>query len=401
MMNESLDQLLPVAGVRVSAVPAGIKYPNRDDVALLELAEGGSCAACFTQNAFRAAPVTLAEAHLRSSATRLLVINSGNANAGTGAPGMAAAESVCSAAAQALAVDTAAVLPFSTGVIGELLSAEKINAVLPQAVAKLDEGGWLSAAKAIMTTDTRPKAISHQLALSTGTVTITGIAKGSGMICPNMATMLGFIGTDAVIEQRELEAMLQLAVADSFNAITVDGDTSTNDACVLLASGASGVALSNDVDREHMQQALNQVCEALALMIVRDGEGATRCVKIEVAEASSREEARQVAYAVAHSPLVKTAMFAGDANWGRVLAAVGNANIEALDVTKISIYLDEVLIVEQGARAASYTEAAGAAVFAKPEYCIRIVLGCGEQAAHVFTTDLSHDYIRINAEYRS
>jgi len=389
-----------IQGLRLASIAAGIRYAGRDDVVLLEIPAGATTAAVFTRNAFRAAPVLLAEANLRTTAPRALIINSGNANAGTGQAGMTAAQAVCAAVAQTLQIEPQSVLPFSTGVIGEPLNVQPFVEAMPELAATLNEAGWDRAAKAIMTTDTRPKTISQTIKLTGGEINLTGIAKGAGMIRPDMATMLAFIATDAVVEQTFLAKALSTANEDSFNAITIDGDTSTNDACVVIATGASGIALNAD-DELLFQTALHDLCTDLALQIIRDGEGATKCVTIEVETANNRDEAREVAYTVAHSPLVKTALFACDANWGRILAAVGRAKVSDLDVGKIDIWLDEVQIVAQGERAADYSEEAGSAVFARPEFTIRIALARGSVKTHIWTTDLSHEYVRINAEYRS
>ncbi len=393
-----------VAGVRLAATAAGIRYRGRDDLALLELAPGGSCAAVFTRNAFRAAPVTVAAEHLAAGPPRYLLVNAGNANAGTGTRGLADARACCAALAAAAGCAPEQVLPFSTGVIGEPLPVARLAGAAGGLLEGLSGDGWLAAARAIMTTDTLPKVVSRHCTLDGRAVTVTGMAKGSGMICPDMATMLAFVATDAAVEPTLLEACLRAAVERSFNRISVDGDTSTNDACVLMASGAAGnepLAFAADPGVPAFQQAVDGVCRELAQAVVRDGEGATRFVTLDVRGGATTEECLAVAYTIAHSPLVKTAWFAGDPNWGRILAAVGRAGLTALDLDGVSIHLDDVCIVEAGGRAAAYTEAAGAAVFARPEFTVRVELGRGDAGAVVWTTDLSYDYVKINAEYRS
>ena len=398
---EAPQSLKPVAGVRLSAVEAGIRYRNRTDLVMMELAPGTAVAAVFTRNAFRAAPVLVAEQHLASASPRYLLINSGNANAGTGQPGLEAARASCTAVAAATGCNSAEVLPFSTGVIGELLPVERIESALPSAVQALADDAWLAAARGIMTTDTLPKGVSRTVPIGDGEITITGIAKGSGMIHPDMATMLAYVATDAVLPADVLQQSLKLAVDRSFNAVTVDGDTSTNDACVLAATGASGVSVGEGTALDVFQAALDEVCMLLAQAIIRDGEGATKFVTIDVVGAVSEEEARRVGFTVAHSPLVKTALFASDPNWGRILAAVGRAGVEDLDVGRIDIYLDDVRIVQGGGRDAAYTEAQGQAVMEREEIAIRVELNRGEACARIWTSDLSHEYVRINAEYRS
>ncbi len=371
---------------------------------LVELGPGSACAATFTRNAFCAAPVTLARAHLQAAAPRWWLINSGNANAGTGARGLADAQASCGALAQLTGLTAESVLPFSTGVIGEPLPVERITAALPRLIVGLDEAGWPRAARAIMTTDTVPKFVSRRVELAGRTATLTGMAKGSGMICPDMATMLAFLATDAAVEPGVLRQCLRSAVDPSFNAITVDGDTSTNDACVIAATGALGNRPLADLqgpDSIAFQAALEAVCVELATAIVRDGEGATKLVTVRIEGALDLVEARRVAYAIAHSPLVKTALFASDPNWGRILAAIGRAGVQDLDIERIRIWLGDVLLVENGGRAPDYTEAAGAAVMREPEILIRVALGRGAIASQVLTCDFSYDYVRINAEYRS
>jgi len=396
--------LIPVPGIRLGTAAAAIKKPGRQDVMLLEAASGASCAAVYTRNAFCAAPVVVAREHQTQAAPRYLLVNSGNANAGTGDAGLQAARACCQRVAEVAGCRTVEVLPFSTGVIGEPLPVDKIADAVPQAFAALNEAGWQAAAQAIMTTDTRAKGVSRQFVSDGVTITVTGIAKGSGMIRPDMATMLAYIATDMAVSPAVLQSCLDRAVALSFNSITVDGDTSTNDACILLASGCSAhrlVDTDNSAAAQALQQAVTDVCCELAQAIVRDGEGATKFITIAVHGGASEQECRQVAYTVAHSPLVKTAFFASDPNWGRILAAVGRAGLEALDVAQVSIYLDDVCIVDQGGRAPGYREADGAAVMARSDITVRIELGRGSSQAQIWTSDLSYDYVRINAEYRT
>ncbi len=392
-------KLLPVDGVRLAACASGIKKNGELDTVLIEIGEGASTAAVFTQNAFCAAPVVISRQHLASASPRALIINSGNANAGTGQAGMQAAEQSCESTAEQLQCGASQVLPFSTGVIGEPLPVEKIQQSLPDLAANLQPDNWLVAAQGIMTTDTIAKAISRQVDIDGNTLTITGIAKGSGMIHPNMATMLAFVATDASIPRDSLQTCLQQVIEPSFNAITVDGDTSTNDACVLIATGKSGVSVNGA--HEGFMQALQDVFTQLAQAIIRDGEGASKFVTVQVNAARSMEEARQVAYTIAHSPLVKTALFASDPNWGRILAAVGRAGVKQLDIEKVRLFLDDVCIVEQGGRAANYTEEQGQSIMNQPEITILVELGLGASSATIWTTDLSHDYVTINSEYRT
>jgi glutamate N-acetyltransferase/amino-acid N-acetyltransferase len=393
----------PVPGVRLAAAAAGIRYKNRDDMVLIELADGGTAAAVFTRNAFCAAPVIVAREHLAATAPRYLLINSGNANAGTGAAGLRAARETCRLLAGAAGCAMNQVLPFSTGVIGQDLPLDPFARAIPVLLAQLSAAGWQRAAQAIMTTDTVPKLVSRQCEIAGVTVTVTGMAKGSGMICPDMATMLAYLATDAAVPVPVLQACLRGAVAPSFNAITVDGDTSTNDACVLLASGAAGVTVDDLASPagKALATAVGEVCMELARAIVKDGEGATKLVQIRVEEARDSTEARQVAYTVAHSPLVKTALFASDPNWGRILAAVGRAGLADLAIDQVRIWLDDTCIVSDGGRDPDYTEAAGQAVLARSEFEIRIALGRGTATAAVLTCDLSFDYVKINAEYRT
>jgi len=398
-----LPVLHPVPGFRLGIASAGIKRVGRKDIVIMEAAEGSSIAGVFTTNAFCAAPVTLTRQHL-SSSPRYLLVNTGNANAGTGKPGMQAAISTCDALAGLCGVNPNQVLPFSTGVIGELLPATKVIDAMPAALADLAESNWAIAAEGIMTTDTQPKGSSRQIELSGQTVTITGISKGAGMIRPNMATMLGYIATDAKVAQPVLQQMVKEAADLSFNRITIDGDTSTNDSCMLIATGQADMAEISSADSSEYQQlaeAINAVMLELAQAIVRDGEGATKFVTIQVNGGGNRDECLDVGYAVAHSPLIKTALFASDPNWGRILAAVGYAGVPSLDVEKIDVYLDDVCITRQGGRAEDYREEQGARVMAQAEITIRIELGRGEFSETLWTTDLSHEYVRINAEYRT
>lgn len=391
-----------VAGIRLGTACAGIKYPDRRDLVVIEAAAGTRATAVFTQNAFCAAPVTIARAHLSAVPPRYLVINTGNANAGTGQQGLADAEASCQALAKLTGCRAEDVLPFSTGVIGEPLPLTRLVAGLPAALSALRSDGWNDAAHGIMTTDTRAKWASRRTRLGEREITVTGIAKGAGMIRPDMATMLAFIATDATVDETVLRPVLVDAVADSFNAITVDGDTSTNDACVLLATGRSGVTLSGTgAEYRDFAAMVREVCSELAQAIVRDGEGATKFITISIEGGRDQAECRQVAYAIAHSPLVKTAFFASDPNWGRILAAVGRAGLTDLNLERVAIYLDEVCIVRAGGRAPEYAEEQGQRVMRRSDIGIRVELGRGEAAARIWTTDLSFDYVRINAEYRT
>ncbi|MDH3980154.1 MAG: bifunctional glutamate N-acetyltransferase/amino-acid acetyltransferase ArgJ [Gammaproteobacteria bacterium] len=402
MEKAPLPELHPVAGFRLGTTAAGISKAGRPDLVVMALAPGACCAAVFTRNAFCAAPVTVAREHLQQGAPALLLVNTGNANAGTGATGINDARQCCAALAEHADCDAAAVLPFSTGVIGEPLPVGKIIAGLPAAYANLSERGWAEAAGGILTTDTVAKGASRQIDLDGQQVTVTGIAKGAGMIRPDMATMLAFIGTDAALAPEAVQDCLASAVEQSFNRISVDGDTSTNDACVLVATGATPVEVAQgSAAYAALCEAVSAVCVELAQAIVRDGEGATRFVTVSVEQGADSAECLQVAYTIAHSPLVKTALFAGDPNWGRILAAVGRAGIDALDINGVEIYLDEVCIVRAGGRAPEYTEADGQRVMDRTEYEVRVVLGRGKAAEQVWTCDLSYDYVKINAEYRT
>ncbi|MBS0372040.1 MAG: bifunctional glutamate N-acetyltransferase/amino-acid acetyltransferase ArgJ [Proteobacteria bacterium] len=400
--------LLPVAGVRLGVTEAGVRKANRKDLTLIELAPGSRVAGVFTQNRFCAAPVQVCKAHLPSGNIRALVINTGVANAGTGEPGLAAARETCAAVAAELAVEPGQVLPFSTGVILEPLPVERLVAGLPGAKAALKADGWYDAAHGIMTTDTVAKATSRQVQIGGKRVTLTGISKGAGMIKPNMATMLGFLATDADVAQPVLDALLKEVADLSFNSITVDGDTSTNDSYILIATGQAGnasIADTTSADYAAFRSAVLDVSIWLAQAIVRDGEGATKFITLQIEGGKDREECRKVGYAIGHSPLVKTAFFASDPNLGRILAAIGYAGIGDLDVSSLRVWLasngEEVLVAEKGGRAASYQEEAGARVMAAAEITIRVDLGRGEIAATLWSCDFSYDYVKINADYRS
>jgi len=406
-MAVGLDKLPPlpaVPGVRLGVARAGIKQADRRDLVVMALAEGSQVGAVFTRNAFCAAPVTIAKQHLAGGAPRFLLINTGNANAGTGQQGLRDAERCCQALAALTASRAEAVLPFSTGVIGESLPVERVLAGLPQAVDSLSPEGWADAAHGIMTTDTVAKGASRQFALGDRTVTVTGIAKGAGMIRPDMATMLAFVATDAPVAREVLQRCLGEAVERSFNRITVDGDTSTNDACLLVATGAAGGTPIDEEagpDYQALSAAVTEVCQSLAQAIVRDGEGATKFITVEVGGGADATECLAVAYTIAHSPLVKTAFFAGDPNWGRILAAVGRAGLAGLDLDAVTIDLGDVCIVRDGGRAPDYSEARGQAVMDRDEITIRVELNRGKARERVWTCDFSYDYVRINAEYRT
>ena len=392
------SKLLPIDGVTLSVGEANIRYAGRDDLVLIELCEGSTTAALFTKNKFCAAPVVLAKENLSKTAPRALLINSGNANAGTGANGMLVAQRSCELVAEQLAISSTQVLPFSTGVIGEQLDVRKIEKALP-ALSSNSDDQWLAAAEAIMTTDTVAKAASRQIEIDGKTVSITGMAKGSGMICPNMATMLAFVATDAEIVQNDLEKMINTACDASFNRITVDSDTSTNDALTLTATGRSGVVVDqSDVE---FRNALESLMVELATSIIRDGEGATKFVEVNVIGAMSGQDASRIAYSVAHSPLVKTALYASDPNWGRILAAIGKAEVDQLVVEKIDLSINGLDLLTDGEPADSYTEEKGKAVFEEQEISMQIDLNLGQENYHVWTSDLSHDYVSINADYRS
>ena len=403
--KQDLDRLLPIEGVNIAAVQAGVRYANRYDVVVMALSEQCRTAGVFTRNAFCAAPVVLARQSLESSRgnVRYLLINTGNANAGTGPRGMTDAQSCCQALAELTGVSADQVLPFSTGVIGERLPAEKIIAALPAAMEVLQDDNWLMAAKGIMTTDTRPKGLSATLEHNGQRITVTGITKGAGMIKPNMATMLAFVATDADIAQDLLQKLLRTAVEYSFNRITVDGDTSTNDSCILVASGASGLQIT-EADSEllaRFSELLNNLMIELAKQIIHDAEGARKFVTVNVQGGADSQECLKVAYAIAESPLVKTALTASDPNWGRILAAVGRAGVENLDVDLIDIYLGDVALVRQGGLAPDYTEAQGQAIMSQESIEMRIELGRGQVSETVWTSDLSEEYVRINGSLRS
>lgn len=396
--------LHPVSGVRLGAAAAGIKYQNRDDLVLIEVPQGGTVAAVFTTNAFCAAPVIVSRQHLEKNTPRFLVINSGNANAGMGEQGMKDAMRSCHAVAEVCGCGVEQVLPFSTGVIGEPLAVDKIIHALPQAHHNLDENGWEAAAKAIMTTDTVAKGCTRRIEIDGCPVTVTGIVKGSGMIEPNMATLLAYIATDAAVHPDVLDACLKAAVEDSFNSISVDGDTSTNDACVLIASGQSDLPPIESISSPGFQllsTAIGEVCLELAQSVIRDAEGVTKMIHLVVDKGRDVEECRQVARTVALSPLVKTAFFGCDPNWGRILAAVGRAGVDELDVTGVEIYLDQLKIAEQGGRALDYSESKAAAIMQQEEIRLRVSLGRGEASTQMWVSDFSYDYVRINATYRT
>ncbi len=402
------EQLLSIKGVSLGIAAAGIKKSNRKDLLVIALDEGAQVAGVFTQNRFCAAPVIVAQEYLShlafKSSIRALVINTGNANAGTGEQGITRARTTCAELAAMLGCDARQVLPFSTGVIMEPLPLEKIVAGLPIALANLKPDNWFAAAEAIMTTDIVPKAVSKQISLNGATVTITGIAKGSGMIHPNMATMLGYMATDAVVSLPLLQQMVRHVADHSFNRITVDGDTSTNDAFILIATGRAGhaeIADKGSAEFSALQQALTDVAVQLAQAIVRDGEGATKFITVRIEGGKTQDECAKAAYAIAHSPLVKTAFFASDPNLGRILAAIGYAGIDDLDVSKLQLYLDDVLVAENGGRAQSYLEQDGQRVMQQAEITVRVVLNRGPASTTVWTCDFSYDYVRINASYRS
>ena len=398
-----LPTLHPVPGFELGIASAGIKRPGRKDVVVMRCAEGSSVAGVFTLNAFCAAPVILSKQRVQGT-VRYLLTNTGNANAGTGAPGLAAAERTCAKLAELAGVEASAVLPFSTGVIGEPLPVEKIEGALQAALDDLSENNWAEAATGIMTTDTLPKGASRQFQHDGVTVTVTGISKGAGMIRPNMATMLGYIATDAKVAPAVLKDLMLDGANKSFNRITIDGDTSTNDCCMLIATGKADlpeVTQASGALFEALKKAVFEVCMEVAQAIVRDGEGATKFVTVQVNGGGNHQECLDVGYAVAHSPLIKTALFASDPNWGRILAAVGRAGVPALDVSLIDVFLDDVCIASKGGRSPSYTEDQGAKVMAQEEITIRIELGRGQCSETIWTTDLSHEYVKINAEYRT
>ncbi|MDB5814740.1 MAG: bifunctional ornithine acetyltransferase/N-acetylglutamate synthase [Rhodocyclales bacterium] len=401
------DQLKAVKGVRLGTAEAGIRKLNRRDITLIELAEGSRAAGVFTQNRFCAAPVQVCKSHLSLTSPRALVINTGIANAGTGEQGVSNALATCRAVGELLGVAREAVLPFSTGVILEHLPMDRLVAGLPAAQAALKDDGWFDACHAIMTTDTLPKCISRQVDIDGQIVTFTGMSKGAGMIRPNMATMLGYLATDAKLAQPLLDQLVREAAELSFNSITVDGDTSTNDSFILIATGQVGEEIVDEASSEFqiLRAEVIDIAQWLAQAIVRDGEGATKFMSIVVEGGKDRDECRKVAYSVAHSPLVKTAFFASDPNLGRILAAIGYASVNDLDVDALRVWLgtdgEEVLVAEKGGRATSYVEEAGARIMKNAEITVRVDLARGDAAATVWTCDFSYDYVKINADYRS
>ena len=404
LTSPAAHTLLPIKGVKLGFAEAFVRKPNRKDVLVITLSEGTSVSGVFTKNQFCAAPVLLCKQHLASGQPiRALLVNTGCANAGTGEDGMQRAELTCEALASALDIQAKQVLPFSTGVILEPLPADKVIAGLPAAIANLKEDNWLNAAEAIMTTDIVAKGTSRQITLWGKQVTVTGISKGSGMIHPNMATMLGYIATDAAISQSALDVMIQDVVNASFNCITVDGDTSTNDSLILMATGQAKNAEieTNSTDYLAIKKLITEVAIELAQAIVRDGEGATKFMTVKIEGGRDEAECRKVAYAIAHSPLIKTAFFASDPNLGRILAAIGYAGVEQLNVNALKLYLGDVLVAENGGRAAAYLEEQGSAVMKEPEILVRVDLARGSASSTVWTCDFSYDYVKINADYRS
>ena len=398
------NTIYPIDGIKLSATAAGVRYKDRDDLVVIEIADSANTAVVTTKNTFCAAPVRVLREHFAKASPRYLITNTGNANAGTGADGKRRAVDICSALAAKAGVDVSTVLPFSTGVIGEPLNSDAVIAGLDNALANLAADNWLAAANGIRTTDTIPNLASEKVDVDAISYHITGMSKGSGMIRPNMATMLGYVATDANIAADLLQEMLSKINEQSFNRITVDGDTSTNDCCVLIATGTASSEIIDSPEHPHYQpifDALTAVFVRLAQLIVRDGEGATKFMTVKVTGGNTTQECCDVAYAVAHSPLVKTAFFASDANWGRILAAVGYAGIDDLDTEQVDVYLDEVMICENGGVAPSYTEAAGKEVMSHPEITIHIDLARGDAHDTVYTCDLSYDYVKINADYRS
>jgi len=405
---ELLGPLSPIRGVSLGIAEAGIKQPNHRDLLLIELDEGTKVSGVFTQNKFCAAPVIVAKEHISrtesGSSIRALIINTGSANAGTGEEGITHTESICTELARLLGCDVNQVLPFSTGVIMERLPVEKIILNLPKVVANLKPDNWHAAAQAILTTDTVPKAISKKISLGGSMVTITGVAKGSGMIRPNMATMLSYLATDAAISQPLLKKMIHNVADNSFNLITVDGDTSTNDSFILIATGCAGnLEISDQESPEYkeLQDAVTEVAVYLAKAIVKDGEGATKFITVKIEGGRDSDECAKIAYSIAHSPLVKTAFFASDPNLGRIISAIGSVGEEDLDVNGLQLYLDDVLVFENGGRAGNYSEEEGARVMSQPEITVRVVLNRGKSSATVWTCDFSYDYVKINSDYRS
>lgn len=405
---ELLGPLSPIAGVSLGVVEAGIKQISHKDLLLIVLDEGTKIAGVFTQNKFCAAPVIVAKEHIlrkeSGSSIRALIINTGSANAGTGEEGIIHTRSVCAELAQLLNCEASQILPFSTGVIMERLPVEKIISNLPRVVANLKPDNWHSAAQAILTTDTVPKAITKKILLGGSMITITGVAKGSGMIRPNMATMLSYLATDAAVSQPLLNKMIHNVAENSFNRITVDGDTSTNDSFILIATGCAGnleIFDQESPEYKELQDAVTEVAVYLAKAIVKDGEGATKFITVKIESGRDSDECAKIAYAIAHSPLVKTAFFASDPNLGRIIAAIGFAGAEDLDVDILQLYLDDVLVFKNGGRARDYSEEEGARVMGQPEITVRVVLNRGKSSTTVWTCDFSYDYVKINSDYRS
>lgn len=399
-----IPQMQAVKGLKIGSTQAYVRYPNRRDLVIFEFSEGTHVAGIFTQNAFCAAPVHVCKKHLNIENSRYLIINTGNANAGTGAEGMENAYAMCEAVAKETGVKTEQVLPFSTGVIGEQLPIDRITQAVKPALDTLNQNAWLDAAHGIMTTDTIPKGASTQIELDGIIYNMTGISKGAGMIRPNMATMLSFVVTDIPISKTLVQQLLKESADQSFNRITVDGDTSTNDSCIFAATGQGGgqeIQTEQDPRYVLVKEKLFEIMKRLAHLIVRDGEGATKFITVDVKGGKTTQECCDVAYSIAHSPLVKTALFASDPNWGRILCAIGYANIIELDVEKVQVWLDEVQICENGGRAHRYTEEEGVRVMSKPELTIHVDLGRGDAQDIVYTCDLSYDYVKINADYRS
>ena len=398
------QSLVKIKGIRLSASSAKIYRKKRDDIALIEITDGSVTSAAFTQNRFCAAPVQISKNHLSKSKPRYCLINAGNANAGTGEDGLSNSKAICRELAKITNCNENEILPFSTGVIGEDLPVEKINKVLPQLVKNLSEDCWANVAKSIMTTDTIPKAVSSQISIANSTVSITGIAKGSGMIKPDMATMLSFVATDANITKDALDKIRDHALFKSFNRITIDGDTSTNDSFLLISTCAIDTPIIDKKDSKEfkiLENEIIKVCRELAQAIVRDGEGATKFISIQVDEGIDSSECLSVAYKVAESLLVKTAFTASDPNWGRIIAAIGNSNIRDLDIHKIDVYIEDICIVNNGERSKTYSEDKGKKVMRQNEIILRINLRRGAFSEEIWTTDLSYEYIKINAEYRS
>jgi glutamate N-acetyltransferase / amino-acid N-acetyltransferase len=396
--------LLAIKGVRLGVTEAGIRKANRRDLLLITLATGTNVAGVFTRNRFCAAPVTVAKANLQNGGIRALVVNTGCANAGTGEDGIARAIETCGAVSALIGCTAKQVLPFSTGVIMEPLPVDRIAAGLPRCVAGLREENWADAATAIMTTDTVAKALSRRLDIGGNVISVTGIAKGSGMIRPDMATMLGFIATDASVDQSLLQQAIAYAAERTFNCVTVDGDTSTNDALIAMATGQGGgpaITRSDSADFRLLRNAITEVSAFLAQALVRDGEGATKFITVQIEAGMNETECRKVAYAIAHSPLVKTAFFASDPNLGRILAAIGYAGIDDLDISRVDLYLDEIMVAKSGGRAPTYREQDGQRIMKQDEITIRVRLNRGNSRTTVWTCDLSHEYVSINADYRS